>query len=426
MKTERIKFHILIIFMLCLNPIVIGGQEVFVYLMLYGISSMVILINARYLINNYFRNISVRFVFPILWIIVSLLLSVIVPMIHNTHDYSYVNVVLAIIRRFVIVVFLLIITRKQHKRSESTVELFMLYFSLTTVLYVISTMVFALFPSLRGLWQSILKPSSETVLLMKSYGYTNRFGWDGFAGFRNTIDCTVSLVFLLYLYAGQESRIRIHAIQFVLLGFFCFFGNMFYGRSGIIASTVCLIVGLVLYRIIKPKILFGVGSAIILGVVLIQVFRTRSTAINEWYIWISTPFYNLFTTGSFNNYSANRLLNEMIFIPSHKTLLFGDGKYVDAATGLYYMRTDSGFMRQVLFWGAGITGIMYYCWIKSIILLKRDYRLKILFLFMCIIFEIKGEVYYELMPLFLTFGLIDYKNIKNANEYSVCSCSFPL
>ena len=408
MTTPKIKIGLLLIFAIYINPIVIGGLETVCYLLIYGSALIYLFLHSNYIFNNYLRHINVKAAIPMAWVLIALLLSIVVPVIHSTNDFTYINVILGVFRKAIIISFLFLVVSKRCENG-SVIETFMYYYSLASVLYVISSIVFTLSPSLRSIWQSTLRLSNTTLKLLTSYGYTNRFGWAGFAGFRNTIDCTISLIFLIYLFASERSKFNLKTVPFVLLTFACFLGNMFYGRSGVIVSAICLVAGLTLHKKIKPKILLTILGIVLAGILLINVLKNQISAVNEWYIWISTPFYNLVTTGSFNNYSANRLLNEMIFMPNSNTLLFGDGRYVDAATGTYYMRTDSGFMRQILFWGVGGMLLTYICWFHTLITMKRDWILKVMLLIMCVLFEIKGEVYYELLPLFLIIGMIDYK-----------------
>ena len=417
MNEKKIYLAILVIYALYINPIIIGGYEIIFYALIYGSALAYIILNFRH-ISVYLRKLPLQTAVLIFWIIVALTLSVIVPSLHGTYDFSYINVILAIFRKALILAFLFILTGKKHGR-EALIEHFMYYYALASVLYILSTMIFALSPSLRSMWQSLLHMNAFTQNLLTSFGYANRFGWAGFAGFRNTIDCTVSLIFLIYLFASKESKLRIKTFPFVILALMCFLGNMFYGRSGVIASVICLIVGLVLYKKITPKIILGILVVGFVGLLSINFLKARIPALNDWYIWLTTPFYNLVTTGSFNNYSADRLLNDMIFMPEGHTLLFGDGRYVDPVTGSYYMRTDSGFMRQILFWGAGITGIMYAFWLYSLSTIKRDFPIKIMLLIMCVLFEIKGEVYFEMLPLFLIIALIDYSNLKEVARRKV-------
>ena len=409
MKTSRIKTKvILIIFAMYLNPIIIGGFETFFYLLIYGTALFYIVLNSKYIFKNYLRQTNIKHAIPMFWVLIALLLSVVVPSIHGTGDYSYVNVVLGVFRKAIILIFLFLLIAR-HIDDDAIIEKFMYYYSISSILYVCSTIIFTLLPPLKNAWQGILRLNSTTLNILTAYGYTNRFGWAGFAGFRNTIDCTISLIFLTYLYSSVSSKYNIKTEKFVFFAFMCFLGNMFYGRSGVIASVFCLLVGLVLYKKIKPKVLISIICVVVVGFLLINILRNRIQSVNEWFIWISTPFYNLITTGSFNNYSANRLLKEMIFLPSESTFFFGDGRYIDTTTGYYYMRTDSGFMRQILFWGVGATALTYVCWFHTLITMKRDWILKVMLLIMCVFFEIKGEVYYELLPLFLIIGMIDYR-----------------
>ena len=417
MCAPKIKIGLLLIFALYLNPIIIGGLETVCYLLIYGSAFIYLFLHGSYIFNKYLRRINIKIVMPMAWVCIALALSFFVPVVHATDDFTYINVILGIFRKAIILSFLFLIVSKRCEH-ESVIETFMYYYSLASVLYVLSSIIFTLVPPLRGMWQSILRLSNRTLHLLTSYGYTNRFGWAGFAGFRNTIDCTISIIFLIYLFAGERSKIRLKTAQFVLLAFLCFLGNMFYGRSGVIASAICLIAGLTLYKKIKPKVLLTIFGVVTVAVLLINTLRNRIPAVNEWYRWISIPFYNLFTTGSFNNHSANRLFNEMIFMPSGHTLLFGDGRYVDPFTRSYYMRTDSGFMRQILFWGLGATLLTYLCWLHSLIILKRDWVFKIMLLVMCVLFEIKGEVYYEMIPLFLIIAMIDLKISVSTEETS--------
>ena len=408
MNEKKIYLSILIVYALYLNTIIIYEYKTIFYVLIYGSAVGYIFLNLKY-ISGYLKKLPLQTAIPIFWIIIALILSIVVPTFHGTSDYSYINVVLAIFRKAIILFFLFVLTDKKHGKS-ALIEHFMYYYALASIVYILGTVFFAFLPSQRSIWQNFLQMSAFTQNLLGSFGYVNRFGWAGFAGFRNTIDCTVSLIFLIYLYASKESEIKINTVPFVVLVLICFLGNMFYGRSGIIASSICLVVGLVLYRKINPRIIVGLLAVGILSIIMIDYLKARIPTLNDWYIWVTTPFYNLITTGSFNNYSANRLLNEMIFVPEGHTLLLGDGRYVDPVSGSYYMMTDSGFMRQILFWGAGITGIMYAFWLYSLSTIKRDATIKIMLLIMCFIFEVKGEVYYEIMPLFLIIALIDYSN----------------
>ena len=141
--------------------------------------------------------------------------------------------------------------------------------------------------------------------------------------------------------------------------------------------------------------------------------REYSTVLENWFFWLIIPFENFISTGSFNNASLNHLIEDMYFMPDIDTLLFGDARYMEEGTGLYYMHTDAGPMRQILFWGIFFTAFIYLLCIVLLFLLKFDKGFKTMFLLFIILFEFKGECYYHLLPLFITFLAINKLNKYN-------------
>ena len=377
------------------------------YILAYGIPTIYIILQYRYL-SSYLHKWSVPVFVIFSWALISVIVSYVVPFGYGTDDYGYTNVVLGVFRKAIICIFLMIVVSKRHGR-RNVVEYFMIYYSAASILYVAVTVLFVLIPPLRTSWTSLLHLNDRTMALFGSFGYVTRFGWAGFSGFRNTIDCTLSAIFLTYLFSNDASNVKIKNSHYVLGVIACFMGNMFYGRSGVIASAICVLSGLILYKRIRIGLLLRVivvGLVLIIAVILL---KNRISALNDWYIWLSSPFKNFLSTGSFNNYSADMLLKDMIFMPEKRTFWLGDGRYREVGTNLYYMHTDAGFMRQILFWGVIMTSITYFMWLLSIVSMKRDAILKIILVMMCIIFEIKGESYYELLPLFTIITAIDIR-----------------
>ena len=85
----------------------------------------------------------------------------------------------------------------------------------------------------------------------------------------------------------------------------------------------------------------------------------------------------------------------MYFTPNGKTLLLGDGYYTDA-DGLYYMGTDVGLFRAVLFGGIGFQMLRYTLLGRLLFEYKRClpvhlHRLLLLLPILFIIYEMKGE-----------------------------------
>lgn len=85
---------------------------------------------------------------------------------------------------------------------------------------------------------------------------------------------------------------------------------------------------------------------------------------------------------------------------------FGDGYFV--YDGSYYKNTDSGIIRNILFWGIVGWILSYVTTLYSIVSVKRkDKFLCLLILFVFAAFEYKGDVYYEFIVLFLSASFVD-------------------
>lgn len=409
MDSLKISKGLLAIYAIFLNPIIFKNMEMVCYLIIYGLPIIYFVLHTKE-ISLYTRYISFYGLLLLFGFFILLCSSAVVPYIKSTNDYTYVNTVMAILRKFIIIFFLLFITKKKYP-SKNLIDLFALYFSLGTVLYVCGSIFLFLIPNLKGMWLSLLNISEKTNVLFSNYGYALRFGWSGFSGYRSTLDCSIAIVFLCYLYFSKKSTINLKTSRFTLFLILCFLGNLFYGRIGIVVSVIVILIGLVCYHKIDLKFIAGIFVFLLFLILCLMLLRNKSKMVNDWFLWMSTPFFNLIKTGSFNNYSVDNVLNKMIFLPSSKTIIFGDGMYTDRYTGSYYMNTDVGFMRQILFWGIGFTILSYVMTISTILKIKSDRVLHIMLLALFIIFEIKGEVYYEILPMmFAIFFATKRKN----------------
>ena len=189
---------------------------------------------------------------------------------------------------------------------------------------------------------------------------------------------------------------------------------MFYGRSGLVLTIISSIIGFLVWQKNQGKKILRVIALLAIGIALL--FRVKDApSIYQWYIWMSSPIKNILTTGRFNNVSFNTTFYEMIFVPEIKTIIFGDGKYVE--NGHYYMQTDSGLMRNILFWGILGVLVSYGVTICSIFELKKTNGFLTLLVIVCfIVFELKGAVYYEFIALMSGISFADVVKRKNYLE----------
>ena len=306
-----------------------------------------------------------------------------------------------------IYIFLIGILAKHYKESL-TVSHFMYYFSLTQAAYVVGTLIMVFVPGFKNMWFSIFKEVVESEQYLQSFGYTFRIGWQGFSGFGLTIFCSISCIFLMYLYYGKNREVEISGIQFIIPLILCFMGNMFYGRSGLVVSIIGCMLALIVWNKAHFYKVFRIIIIIVIVIGLLYSLR-NNPMFHDWYYWMSTPIVNLIKTGSFNNISISTT-HDMVFRPEFNTVLFGDGYYTQ--NGHYYMQTDSGIMRNILFWGIIGMVLSYGMTIYSIFeLKKRDIFLLLLIIGAFMAFEYKGHVYFDFVALMLAFTFIDtYKN----------------
>lgn len=103
-------------------------------------------------------------------------------------------------------------------------------------------------------------------------------------------------------------------------------------------------------------------------------------------------FYNIANEGSADISSLNKLFGEMYFEVESDTFFLGDGRYMNEIGTGYYMGTDAGYMRNILFFG--VVGFAFL-FIHQIICLnfnKKNRLLSIMILLCILILHIKGDI----------------------------------
>ncbi len=179
------------------------------------------------------------------------------------------------------------------------------------------------------------------------------------------------------------------ALQFVLFGFACFF----VGRISGLVYILCLLLFIVLSKRYISNLII-ISTVLLLALPFLNYIDYESKSIQ----WAAELFINLFSNEGFTTTSSTDLREKMLFAPKIDQLLIGDAVYSNP-DGSYYMGTDSGFVRFVLFGGIPfllIASLPYF-----IILLygsilnnfEKHHRLGLIFIiFTIFLLQIKGEV----------------------------------
>lgn len=406
----RADWRYIILFALIIFSPTLQGAALVSYIFFYGIPMIYLVLNCD-LVVMFFRHMDLRNFACYSGILLLILLSAIIPAVMYTDDYTYVNTTLSIVRALVKYLFLAVIIWKKYE-SEQACEIFMLYFCYSVMLYVLSTFFFLAVPSVWNMWLRLVSSEEFSERVFSSFGYATRIGWMGFSGFRCTIRSSIAVLFLMSLHYNPNLVSNLNNRRFIPLLGFALIGNAFYGRSGIVVSAVVIVASAVVYRRVSAKkILWALAGGGIL-LLLFAGLSKVSPQLHDWYVWMTTPFKQ----GIINSHSVQHNIDDMLFAPEFKTMLIGDGMYTNADNS-YYMHTDLGFMRKILFWGLPITIISYILTVSSSRTLgKRFASIVIPFVCLFAIFEFKGETYQDLIPLMLSLGFL----IKISQLFNAC------
>lgn len=406
-KEFNSKIVLLLLFAIYIYPFYFKNLEIIGYIIIYLLPAIYVLLKLPNF-KSIIRKCSVSQFICAVGIIILVIFSLIVPYTHETNDYSYFSIIFAILRKFVIYIFLFIlIISKKRNRNENPEIIFMEFYVGATIIYILGTVCFSLCSPLREFWMSVIENEGYSRL-MNTYGYGFRVGWQGFSGYRNTFSCSVAVLFILYLlnYKSGYKKYTFRTKKYFFCLIITLIGNMFYGRTGVLCSFIIIFYYIMAEKMLSLSFIVKCGVLTIFFIICIVFLKNKISFINDWIYWMSEPFVNLLETGSFNNYSYTNVTENMIFLPSDHTLLFGDGRYA-GSNGSYYMGTDVGFMRLILFWGVIGMLIAYIVVFFSILSVEKKNNMKICMFIIFIIYEFKGEIYYEIIAIMLAIGYMD-------------------
>lgn len=345
--------------------------------------------------------------------------SFLIPIMYNTTDFSYFSNIFSTTLYLVFYVFLVAMIRKYFK-EENTKKKLLELFTEVQLHYVLVTILFLLFPSLKMKWMNLIIMTPRSMELIHQPSYISRVSWDGYAGFTSTVYSTIAVIICVYLIIEfYKVYKRINKKYFISL-IFALMGNAFYGRSGLLVSLLMLGIGLI-YLIIMHKqyrIFYTIMGSVAILFVIVSVIANFNSTIASWYGWAMEPIISLFETGEIQTSSTNQLW-DMWFIPDLKTLIIGDGYYSSPLHSGYYMETDVGFLRPILFYGFFFTLFYYLIPIVigvSLAKQNRESKLLVFMLFLSIfIFEIKGEVIFKFLPIMVMLFIANYLSESESN-----------
>lgn len=345
----------------------------------------------------------------------------------NDGDFTYFDFLLRIIQNILLYLFMWLFSYKMLR--EISLDSFLKYFIVATCLYVFFSVVFLLNPDWKEFWAQLLVQNDLQLRATEDVSYQTRFGLKGFSNFGETAMCSLAALSSLYLMHKEKIVLNIWMVAFII----CLLGSLFYGRSGVITSVMFF----VLYELgdismVNIKRLFVIVFTLTLLIMLTIGIAEYDLRLQYWLMWVSAPVESFIFGLQYGQisfgHSTNRLVNEMYFVPDDDTLLLGDAHYMNS-DGSYYMGTDVGILRHVLYYGIfgellGYSLIaMPVFWLMRIFYTNKDkLRLLMIMLFVpfIVFFEAKGVIYnsfFGWLIIMLVLGKNEYLDKEKVEKY---------
>lgn len=344
--------------------------------------------------------------------------------IYNNGEFSYFGYwIVGLYGRVVTYVFLAIILMKWFK-PNNVMKSFLLFFLVAIFLQTLSTMIFLFDYNIKNMWFSLLEHTSSNVNMMDDMdgAYLTRVSFKGFSVFGDTIRCSLALI--LYLYLKKRYKVP---YKWDFLALFALLGNVFYGRSGLIFSLAFLLIYALLNLSVK-----NIKNICVYGIVVFSVaagiinFAESNPVYLNAMKWVMDPFYSVVDSITYGSHvslghSSDNMMS-MYFLPNENTILIGDGRFQED-DGHYYMRTDVGVMRHMLFYGVVGQSLGYLIYIilciNWLMINKNDATNRWLiagFIGLLIFGEIKGTPLTELLSMLVAMTLMNGMDICNKKK----------
>ncbi|MEZ8412221.1 O-antigen polymerase [Vibrio splendidus] len=155
--------------------------------------------------------------------------------------------------------------------------------------------------------------------------------------------------------------------------------------------------------ILKYKISCVFFVFVILAFFLVSyLISTGSNEIERMLNWTFEIFYNFADTGKLATSSSNSL-KDLFFLPTTSTILWGDGYYL-LPSGEYYMHTDVGYLRVLLYGGLFGSLVFYSPFVYVYYLMFTSFKYYfgffqsipiLIYCFLVFLVNVKGSIFFD-------------------------------
>lgn len=402
------------------------------FLFLYGFS-LPIVINSSYIgallltllllkpsvFAGFYNIIRNRFILYMISVYVFVFIFSLFTAIYNgTYDYSINSTLINNLISIFITCILISYFLTRNEQIEENIYYFLSVIFLSQCMIII---LMLLFPTFKEFIQSFIRSDSQ-LERMSSYNGIRGLGLTGFVAFGFSIMMGVLFPIFCYwikYYARMMDSLK---IVFIIL---CIISCLSAGRTSILGVLIGLFVLIYSHRANLNYIIRFLKVNFILFFVFMVVFFfifNNDDIYRVAYYYSRYVFQSIWNYIEYGSFSVNSLehLDTMYFYPNNLNWFIGNGHYTND-DGTYYMNTDAGYMRFILFFGLIGSLILYSMFLffsMYIISKTKKPALKILLimiLFSSFIYHYKGEVIMFSVPYMKVYLLVFISSLYSVN-----------
>lgn len=394
--------------------VIIDDLEWASYFIYYGIPLIYMAVHYKDVFSLFKACVHSKLLYYLIAIVLLGILSIALPIAYHTYDFSYFTIRIVQVGKESVKILFLILLFVKYISPTCDGRLFIKYFSLATCLYVIGTCVIVALPGIKELILNITKADANAYRLAALPTYVTRFGWCGFSGYTYTLRCSLAAVLMMYvIYVENKQNFNSNMAMLLMI----LLGNFFYGRIGLVATALFFVI-LLFFMASEYKDLFSkILRLLLISFGILIVCAIVFEPLRAWLYWVFQALINFFQTGSLET-SSTASLKKMYVKPDLQTILFGTARYTNA-NGTYYMGTDLGLLRPLIFGGV-IFQLLRYISVVAVVFQigdnmgERKNWMAYLLLLLFVIFELKGEAVFPIIAIL--FGIALLKELKNTIE----------
>ncbi|WP_140396206.1 hypothetical protein [Vibrio casei] len=347
--------------------------------------------------------------------------SIFTSVINGTYDFSilptHVNNLATIFFSIVCTSYFIVMKDKYDISLYKLLSIIFLLQCFFVILMLLS-------PSFSMLVQSVTKTEAQ-ISRLSSYNGIRGLGLTGFVAFGFSITMGILYPIMSYWIKYESKLNDFFKILILLIGAIC---SLSAGRTSILGIFIGLFIVIYPIRIeinyiLRSMKVYFIIIAILIALIYIIFNNKELTNIAIFYSrYVFQSIWNYIEYGSFSVQSLEHL-DSMYFYPDDLNWLIGSGHYTNA-DGSYYMHTDAGYMRFILYFGLIGSLIAYVCFILFSLTTIGSLNDKVIQLILILIFlssfiyHYKGEVIMFSVPYNRVYFLIFFWSYFN-NRLSI-------